>query len=1129
MITRHHKLLTIVLFCTMTIVAYLPSHAGITTPAQTPLFVASTTKANIMLLLDDSGSMKAIAPGTPFDSATTYACPSGATLNSATLGILYAEYRWWDGYARFTWYTPSMAWGGWGEWGDLNYYGSNPQYCFDPAQTYYAHLEGYPAYYSGNYLNWYFGPYDGGNPFGPGATRKPAAINRMQAAQLAANQLLDSISDVRVGVAGFNGGAGATLHHGVADLASNESAIRAAIDGLSPSNWTPLAEALHDIGRYFTGFAGATNPGNQESACTVNGQYDGLLTLHPEGAALPEDDDTVFHDVPLLASGVSGASPICHWCQKNFVVLLTDGKPYYDDYISANSGLRDYDGDCAGGGCESHDRKSDRDYGSGGSDYLDDVAQALYELDLRPDINDLDGESASNNVVTYTVGFAIDHPLLSDTASQSGGLYFTADNTDDLNQAFSDIAQDITAQIGAAAGASFSSSAIEAGSLLFLTQFNSADWSGDLLAFDLAEDGTVATVANWSAKEQFSDDYFDDPTTASRVAYTWDALAGNGVLMKNSLGTTDLLADYQVDPDGSSEAPATDKATARLSYLLGSRTQEAPASAYDFRARNADSIMGDIVHSKPVYIGDPNLNWPDDGDFDYGAGNLYSDFKSAAAGRAGTVYAGGNDGALHAFDADTGTEILAYFPGHLANTAGASGYHYLSDPDYGHHYYVDGSPVVGDAFVKASTAGSAAWRSVLIGSDRAGGRGLFALDVTDPSNFLGTSSKAAQVVLWEFSDADDVNLGYTFSEPTIALLNNGKWAAIVGNGYGNSGNGEAELFIVYLEGALDGIWTYGSDYLRISTGSGTSINPDGLSTPAVVDLNGDAVADRVYAGSLHGGLWAFDISATSSTGWGIAHGSQPLFVATNDAGDPQPITTHPQIIRHPSVSDGPDPNVMVLFGTGQYLVEADKATTGIQSFYGIWDRGEGNRIRAHLQAQSLVAGTGASVRLITENDVNYTGTGGSLQYGWYLDLDAGERVVSDYLVRGGIVYFNTQIPDERPCAFGGSGWLMSVQAGNGSNPDADSPQFDLNDDGEVLIAGDTITHDGAQYAPAGEKFASSKGLPAAPAIIGNKRYTTGTQTAQHPGEEGTQMDVSVIASIESTLDGRMSWDQLAPE
>ena len=195
----------------------------------------------------------------------------------------------------------------------------------------------------------------------------------------------------------------------------------------------------------------------------------------------------------------------------------------------------------------------------------------------------------------------------------------------------------------------------------------------------------------------------------------------------------------------------------------------------------------------------------------------------------------------------------------------------------------------------------------------------------------------------------------------------------------------------------------------------------------------------------------------------------------------------------------------------------------------MWDRGTGNRLRTHLQAQSLLPGTDASVRLISENDVNYSTDGGILKYGWYLDLEAGERVVSDYLVRAGIVYFNTQIPDDRPCAFGGSGWLMSVKASNGSNPDADSPQFDLNDDGDVLITGDTVSYDGSEYAPAGEKFSSNKGLPAAPAIIGDKRYTTGTQTAQHPGEEGTQMDVSAIAAIDASVTGRMSWDQLKPQ
>ena len=1110
-------------------VTSLPTKAGITTPAQVPLFVAGITKANVMLLLDDSGSMEAIAPGTPFDSDITYSCPSATTLNSTSVGILYAEYRLWDGYAQFYWYQPDMSFGGWGEWGNLNYYASDLQYCFDPGQTYSAYLEGFAAEYSGNYLNWYFGPYDGGNPFGSGATRKPAAINRIEAAQLAANQLLDSMSNVRVGVAGFNGGLGARIHHGVADLATHETTIRAAIDDLTASNWTPLAEALHDIGRYFTGFAGTINPGNQESACTVNGQYDGTLTLHPGGSVITKDDDTIFHDTPALSAGVSGHSPICYWCQKNFVVLLTDGEPYYDNNISADSGLRDYDGDCAGGDCEVYDRKSDREYGTAGSDYLDDVAQALYELDLRPDIDNLDGESASNNVVTYTVGFAIDHPLLSDTAEQSGGLYFTADSTEDLNQAFADIARDITDQIGAAAGAGFSSSAIEADSMLFLTQFNSSDWSGDLLAFDLAEDGSVSTFAKWSAKETFVDTFFDDPTSASRVAYSWNPILASGVLMKNTLDVANLVADYQTDPDGTSEAPATDQAAARLAYLLGSRNQESSASLYDFRARNADSILGDIVHSKPVFVGDPQLGWPDTGAFDYGGGKHYSDFKSTVAGRPGTVYAGGNDGALHGFDANTGVEVLAYYPAHLAETNLESGYHYLTDPDYGHRYFVDGSPVVGDAFIKGAGSSSAAWRTVLLGTDRAGGRGLFALDVTDPDDFTDTSIKAAQTVLWEFSDAVDANLGYTFSEPTIALLNNGKWAAIVGNGYGNTGNGHAELFVLYLDGGLDGNWTYGSDYLRISTASGSPSDPDGLSTPAVIDLDADGVADRVYAGSLHGGLWAFDLSSTSPASWGIAHGGQPLFHAINPAGDPQPITTKPQIARHPSVSDAPDPNVMVLFGTGQYLVETDKASTDTQSFYGVWDRGTGNRLRTHLQAQSLLPGTDASVRLISENDVNYSTDGGILKYGWYLDLEAGERVVSDYLVRAGIVYFNTQIPDDRPCAFGGSGWLMSVKASNGSNPDADSPQFDLNDDGDVLITGDTVSYDGSEYAPAGEKFSSSKGLPAAPAIIGDKRYTTGTQTAQHPGEEGTQMDVSAIAAIDASVTGRMSWDQLKPQ
>ncbi|MEE1559435.1 MAG: PilC/PilY family type IV pilus protein, partial [Arenicellales bacterium] len=479
---------------------------------------------------------------------------------------------------------------------------------------------------------------------------------------------------------------------------------------------------------------------------------------------------------------------------------------------------------------------------------------------------------------------------------------------------------------------------------------------------ELDQDGNVAATATWSAKESFESLSFNDPADSTRVAYSWDFSTGgnnDGILMKNSHlnpAGNGLLADYQSAPDGSSEAPLTAAAAARLAYLLGSRAHEEPASDYDFRARNFDSIMGDIVHSQPVYVGEPTLQWPDSGAFDYGVGQHYSDFVSALSGRAGTVYAGGNAGALHAFSADTGEEVLAYFPAHLASSDINEGYHYLTDPGYTHRYYVDGSPVVSDAYVKASPAGAAAWRSVLVGSDGAGGKGLFALDVTDPGNFQNTSVKASQLVLWEFSDADDPNLGYTFSKPTIALLNNGKWAAIVGNGYGNSGGGKAELFILFLEGGLDGNWAYGNDYLRIPAGPGDPADPDGLSTPSVIDLDGDGMADRVYAGSLSGQLWAFDISSANTADWAIAHaGDSPLFTAVNNPGSSQPITTQPQVIRQPVISDGPDPNVLVLFGTGQYLIEADKTTTDTQSFYGVWDRSDGNLDRADLQAQAFLA------------------------------------------------------------------------------------------------------------------------------------------------------------------------------
>jgi len=321
-------------------------------------------------------------------------------------------------------------------------------------------------------------------------------------------------------------------------------------------------------------------------------------------------------------------------------------------------------------------------------------------------------------------------------------------------------------------------------------------------------------------------------------------------------------------------------------------------------------------------------------------------------------------------------------------------------------------------------------------------------------------------VMWEFTHAD---LGYTYSKPAIGLMNNGRWAAIVGNGYNDTGSGEAKLFIVYLDGGLDGVWTPGTDYLAITTGVGTSAARNGLSSPSLVDTNGDKVADRIYAGDLLGNMWVFDISSSTASSWGMAYQTagvpKPLFTAMSGESPPkpQPITSKPSVAKHVSVKSSSSniPNLMVYFGTGQYIATGDTGTTADQTFYGVWDNGTQERLRANLTPQTFVAGA-AGTRVLTNTAIDYT-----TKFGWYIDLNkinagTGERVVVDSLVRDNEVYFNTMIPENVPCSYGGSGWAMRVNRDNGGTPAA--PVFDTNgkdgvtSDDDKNVVGELVSH-----------------------------------------------------------------------
>ncbi|MEM9173231.1 MAG: PilC/PilY family type IV pilus protein [Pseudomonadota bacterium] len=663
---------------------------------------------------------------------------------------------------------------------------------------------------------------------------------------------------------------------------------------------------------------------------------------------------------------------------------------------------------------------------------------------------------------------------------------------------------------GTAAAVTFNTGLLSSDSLVYQAKLDSEDWSGFLTASSLDPiTGDVSAVPLWDASERI-------PSENNRQIVTFDP-ANDGIAFRNFANLTTAQQD---DLNQATTGGLTGQDV--LDFIRGDRGNETDIG---FRKRSDRTVLGDIVHSGPVLVGAPRSDWPDAAPFPTGA-NAYSDWaEGSVTSRREAVYVGANDGMLHGFygDAgqpDSGAEFFAYIPNKRFSSAVGEGLHELADRNYTHKYYVDLTPVVADVFIPANSGGLADWRSVLVGGLRGGGAGLFALDVTDPDQM--TEANAAAIVLWEFTSADDLDLGETFSDPSIALMNNGRWAAVFGNGYNNEGTTQAALFIVYLDGGLDGVWTAGSDYQKILLPGANS----GLSTPQLADLDANGTPDRVYAGDLNGNMWAFDVSSNNANIWSVAYGTsgspQPLFTAFNNAGVAQPITGKPVLARCP-FDNSVSPDVMVLFGTGQYLTEGDKTTTDGQSFYAIWDKGDQELDRSDLLQQFVndpsLNFDPTNIRVPTNFDLDPM-----METGWYMDLPGnGERVVSNALVRGDIVFYNTIIPDSGdPCVVGGGGWLMSVKICSGGRPD--EPAFDLNRDnavnnGDIVI--DTLLTDAdgnpVTYSAGGERFNPTEVLPWQSSILGDRQYT--------PGSTG-ELERRSISGTNALLDGRLSWEQL---
>lgn len=558
---------------------------------------------------------------------------------------------------------------------------------------------------------------------------------------------------------------------------------------------------------------------------------------------------------------------------------------------------------------------------------------------------------------------------------------------------------------GYIAPAAFSGTDTSAAPVAYLPKFEYGAYTGDIVAAGVTPSGDIDLLSPlWKASAVLATQHWD----TGRFIVTVD-LDGAVVPFRRD------------DLSGAQEDLLKKDEDKRIRYLRGDRSED----GNKFRQRAG--VLGDIIHSNPIYVGKPPRTYASDN---------HADFVATHASRPGRIYVGANDGMLHAFDAQTGVETFAYVPSMLIPKLKA-----YTEPGYVHDYFVDGPQTVGDAYF------SGAWSTVLVGTLGAGGKGVYALDVTSAapiSDESNASHGAGSRVLWEFSpqSAGGGNLGYTYARPTIAKMTTGQWAVVIGNGY-LSASGVASLLVI-----------------DISTGTVLRELPvpdmqaNGLSSPAVVDLNGDGMVDRAYAGDLNGNLWAFDLSAENKNAWSVALSGTPLFVATDSAGTPQAFTSGVEVARHPTGG------VMVYAATGRLLADADGDDLTEQAVYGIWDAPPTHDhvpvSHEHLLAQSMTElqhASGARVRAATAHVPDW-----AVHRGWRLSLDTvggypGERVIQDMSLSNGRI----SISSMNPWIESGENWLLQINAMTGGAPGQIA--FDLNGDGEYTV-GDNVDGDG---------------------------------------------------------------------
>ncbi|MDA8138993.1 MAG: PilC/PilY family type IV pilus protein [Desulfobacteraceae bacterium] len=810
-----------------------------------------------------------------------------------------------------------------------------------------------------------------------------------------------------------------------------------------------------------------------------------------------------------------GASPVLPekqggQCQRNYAVIISDG--FWNDEFA---GVGNADGNWP------------PPFRDTWPDTLADVAMYYFSHDLAPDLPDLVPANACDtfghqHMVTHAISFGAHGTLKVDDLDNNGitdnpgyrqdpcflssqtprpiwpqpmagqpstvddlwhaainghGLYYYAEDESSLLDAL-DHLFGLAGTSAAASAMTISGESLSDQTVIYQARYDSREWTGDLLAFSVSAQNSANELnsgnALWSAADQLRRARIN-PDTRRIVTYGGPWQNPQGIPLRY-----DALSEQQ-------------KQQLRLHAAAGAGSDKEDRDVLDFirgkefpQFRQRSVLLGDIVHSAPAVWGD-------------------------------TVFVGANDGMLHAFDAHNGKEKFAYVPGlvfdHLKQLCSTE---YINH----HRYFVDATPYIGEVLEELYQR-----KTYLLGGLGKGGKGYYCLQLAGRRRTQsGTSFGAYQslfsmddmgqgaseddfsrLVLWEYPRPDsskddmdndddglrdepdeiDSDMGFSFGQGYVvnanALDGTFRPVAIFGNGY-NSPNGHAVLYILDLR--------TGMPLRKIDTGAAED---NGLSTPALIDVNLDRCVDYVYAGDLKGNLWKFDLRATEPALWGVAYGEdrdgngiidasqgdlpRPVFQATG-----QPITGRPDVMFMANACTPQAPGFMVIFGTGKYLAEADRDDLSPQSIYGLWDYGDdgddseylgslidraSGRLSSGLMLSPISVSLqttqdGRTVRQFGEWKADY-GTTPDLEdgdgisknndrknqeanpqqfAGWFFDFpqppdpaaEPGERVTGPATIRAGSAVIVSFAPLSGPCQCGGASWLYLMNACGQNSP-----------------------------------------------------------------------------------------------